>query len=53
MRPGSPKLIIFLASSLIAANPLHAISTLSLDAFATTSEGWQIGASGNLMIKLK
>ena len=46
MRPGSPELIIFLAASLTAANPLHAISTLSLDAFATTSEGWQIGGAG-------
>lgn len=41
------KLMGLLAASLATTAPVHgAISLLSSDAFATTSEGWQIGGAG-------
>ena len=47
MKLNSTKVIGFLVASLAASAPIHAaISTLSFDAFATTSEGWQIGSAG-------
>lgn len=46
MKPSSTKLTTFLFITLASATPAYAISILSTDAFATTSEGWQIGGAG-------